>query len=84
MFLTLLLFIPEFAAQQFARVIGNLPQPLFQSLAPLAIEGRICFLLVVRGGCLRRFTLVGGLTVAFAGRVRLRLILLGRLLLLGS
>ena len=33
-----LLFILEFAPQQLRRVIGDLPQPLFQGLALLGVE----------------------------------------------
>lgn len=39
MFLALL-FQPEFAPQQLARIVGDLPQPLFQRLAAFAVEGR--------------------------------------------
>ena len=34
----LLLFVPEFAPEQFTRLIGDLAQPLFQRFAVFAIE----------------------------------------------
>lgn len=34
----LLLFVPEFAPQQFAGFVGNLPQPLFKRLFLFAIN----------------------------------------------
>lgn len=34
-----LLFVPEFAAQQFGGIVRDLLQPLFQCLAVLAVEG---------------------------------------------
>ena len=55
----LLLFVPEFASQQFAGVVGNLSEPLFQRLA-LFFAGLV-------GGRYRRARglLVTGLTVGF-------------------
>src|SRR5690606_8361286 len=60
-FLTLLLFEAELAAQQLARVVGDLAQPLFQRLAPFAVQRRqvigVCptILGTRRGGIDRRF-----------------------------
>ncbi len=34
----LLLFVPKFSAQQFAGVIGDLSEPLFQCLAMLLVQ----------------------------------------------
>jgi hypothetical protein len=38
LFLALLLFQSEFTSQQLPRVVGYLPQPLFQGLAAFAIQ----------------------------------------------
>src|SRR5690606_4810437 len=60
-FLTLLLFEAELAAQQLARVVGDLAQPLFQGLAPFAVQrrqvigARRAILGTRRGGIDRRF-----------------------------
>ena len=66
-----MLFVPEFAPQQFGRVIRDLPQPLFQRLSAFRRRAEVGFrarffngLGVVQG-----FTAGAGLHVIFAGAV---------------
>src|SRR5690606_14679891 len=91
LFLALLLFVEEFAPQQFARVVRDLPQPLFQGVALLAVQrlgaGGLGRVRVVAGAGLRlavlRLLLAGViLRLALSLRLGVRLLLLrGRLLL---
>ena len=68
--LTLLLFVPEFAPQQFGRVIRDLPQPLFQRLPAFCRRAQIGFRAGWRNGLgvAREFTAGTGLGV-FPGAI---------------
>lgn len=55
----LLLFVPEFAAQQFTGVVRDFLQPLFQGLAVFAVEAGIVWAQRRGGGLLIPSSLPG-------------------------
>ena len=67
----MLLFVEEFAPQQLARVVRNLPQPLFQRVALLTVQrlgaGALGFVLRVAGTGLRLAVRRGRLIGTIAG-----------------